>query len=271
MIKPLFIYTHTPDMASKSYIVFDALSSSWAGSQCPGATHIGYRSTKILKNDGPWLMWGLMDPIMMRTFEIVGVDYYYSDMGYFYRKTPAMKLEDSYWRLTKNAFLNYRFQERLSDRWDRLGITIHDWQPQHKDKHIILCDVSSAHKEYFGIPNWLEETHEKLSQLTDRHIIIRGKPRQAERDAGSPELRELLANAHAVVTLGSQAAVEAVIAGVPCFVHKESHAHMLGSTNINDIEAPLYPDRRPGLYHIAYSQFTVEELRNGYAWEIVND
>lgn len=265
MTEKLFVHTHTLDLTSKSYIVFDNLVSSWGGDYeyCDNVTD----------DKNPWLLWGLVNqnPEMMLKFEAQNMLYYYSDMGYFYRKTPQMAVENSYWRVTKNAFVNYRFKDRPSDRWDNLKIDLNDWQQTNRDKHILVCDVSYAHKRYYSDISWLDNTLSKLLRLTGRPIITRYKPGQKERDAGSPGFKELLKNAHAVVTLSSQAAVEAAIAGVPCFVHEKSHAASLGCTDISRIESPEYPDRRPGLYHIAYSQFTPEELRNGYAWDIVND
>ena len=58
---------------------------------------------------------------------------------------------------------------------------------------------------------------------------------------------------------------------MPIFCHEKSHMWMLGSTNLEEIETPKMPDRRPGLYHIAYSQFNMEEMRNGFMWDILED
>jgi hypothetical protein len=59
--------------------------------------------------------------------------------------------------------------------------------------------------------------------------------------------------------------VEAVLAGVPVFTTNLSAAAPVGLTDLTQIEQPIRPDREPWCHHLAYGQFTHEELRNGTA------
>ncbi len=262
----LFIHNYPENPGSKNKFIFDSCKIGWQGK-------VEYTKNTITSSEGPTMMWSFMDDHIqkMHEYERTGHSYYFVDMAYFKRMTPDMDPEDAYWKVTKNAFENYRFKERPSDRWNALDIEIHPWQTSSSDKPIIICSGSINHQIYMGDPQWEKNIVAKLKQITNREIIIRGKPGKKERDAGAPGLQELLKNAHAVVTQGSQAGAEAVIAGVPIFCHEKSHMWMMGSTNLEEIESPKMPDPRPGLYHIAYSQFNMEEMRNGYMWDILKD
>lgn len=66
------------------------------------------------------------------------------------------------------------------------------------------------------------------------------------------------------------AAVESVMMGCPVFVHPDSAASLVGMTDINHIERPLYPERRPWLNSLAYSQFNEAELCDGTLWRLIS-
>jgi hypothetical protein len=78
-----------------------------------------------------------------------------------------------------------------------------------------------------------------------------------------------LEGAHALVTHGSIAAVEAVILGCPVFVHPDSAAALVGRTDLKMIEHPLMPDRTKWLHSLAYSQFNERELVDGTLWSLM--
>ena len=65
------------------------------------------------------------------------------------------------------------------------------------------------------------------------------------------------------MTHSSNVAVEAVIAGVPVFVANSSACEPVGMTDFSRIESPIYPNREPWLAHLAYSQFSYEEIESG--------
>ena len=85
-------------------------------------------------------------------------------------------------------------------------------------------------------------------------------------------LHEELRGAHALVTHGSIAAVEAVALGCPVFVDAESAAAVMGRTDISQIEKPIYPDNRmPWLHTLAYCQFTKMNSATGNAGSSWNE
>ena len=82
-------------------------------------------------------------------------------------------------------------------------------------------------------------------------------------------LPEALKTAHALVTHSSNVAIEAVCLGTPVFVSHTSAAAPVGHTDLSHIEKPAYPDRSAWLSHLAYNQFSLEEIADGRAWRML--
>lgn len=78
-----------------------------------------------------------------------------------------------------------------------------------------------------------------------------------------------LDGAHALVTHGSIAAVEAVVLGCPVFVHPDSAAALVGRTDLKMIERPAMPERQSWLNALAYCQFNERELIDGTLWRLL--
>jgi hypothetical protein len=78
---------------------------------------------------------------------------------------------------------------------------------------------------------------------------------------------------HCLVTFNSIAAVESLIYGKPVFALGPNAAAPLASDDLSQIETPRIPDIDQVtalLRCLAYHQFTVEEMRTGYAWAVLN-
>jgi hypothetical protein len=114
--------------------------------------------------------------------------------------------------------------------------------------------------------DWLETTLAQLRSVTDRPIIVREKPKPGEDVVPLPEA---LRTAHALVTHSSNVAIEAACLGTPVFVSPSSAAAPIGRTDLADLEKPVYPDRTPWLAHLAYNQFSFEEICDGTAWRLL--
>lgn len=89
------------------------------------------------------------------------------------------------------------------------------------------------------------------------------------------QFRALLPNCQALVTHGSNAAVEAVIAGVPAVLVSHEGvcaAWRVAAKGVESVYDPYFPrdtEREQWLRDLAYCQFNDEESRNGTAWDIV--
>jgi hypothetical protein len=97
---------------------------------------------------------------------------------------------------------------------------------------------------------------------------VRAKPQPGEAAVPLPQALE---TAHALVTHSSNVAIEAVCLGTPVFVSQASAAAPVGRTDLEAIESPSYPDRASWLAHLAYNQFTFEEIGDGRAWRMLRE
>jgi hypothetical protein len=108
------------------------------------------------------------------------------------------------------------------------------------------------------------------ARLTDRPIVYRPKPNGigARPIDGTvwgkgPLLAEALVGCHAVVAHHSNAAVDALLAGVPC-VCPDGVASLLRAPDLTEIEQPPMPDgREQWAYDLAWTQWSVEEIERG--------
>lgn len=206
------------------------------------------------------VVWGVLrgsDEIIARA-KAQGLHHFYIDHAYFDRGHGKS------YRISRNAYEAGPVRNAPGDRFLTLDVTIEPWRKSGRS--IIVCPPTDFYAAAHNCPNWLEETLTKLKMETDRPIIIRTKP-----EPGKPfvPLPTALENAHALVTHSSNVAIEAVCLGTPVFVAPTSAAAPVGQTDLGLIETPRYPKREGWLWHLAYSQFTLEEFQSGEAWKIM--
>jgi len=155
----------------------------------------------------------------------------------------------------------------------RLGLVVHPWRTggdhivvahQHHD----LCADGTDRR------SWFPYAVDILRKNTSRKIIVRKHPK--DKTCGDAEkLGELstndslihdLENAWALVTYDSNAAVEAVIRGIPVFTGGHTMADMVSNKKLVRIEDPDMPERNGWLDWLAYTQWTEDELALGMPW-----
>lgn len=192
-----------------------------------------------------------------------GRDWYYGDHAYFRRAR--------YFRVTRNRY-QHDGRGSFPDGAQRLRAAGTEIYPHWKTEgsSIVVCPNSPTYMALFGIDAhaWVLDIVARLGQLTDRPIIVRWKAQAIRRP-----LYVDLHDAYLVITFSSNAAVEAIAAGVPCCTLAPFAASTrMGITSLDDIERPIYPDdREPFLYALAANQFTLDEMASGYAWRVIRD
>jgi hypothetical protein len=194
---------------------------------------------------------------LLRRAQAEGREWYYIDHAYFSR--------GKYFRITKNAYQHDGVGTSTGERFHAFQ-RLSRLQPWHTDgSHVLICPNSDV---YFGLHGidpvaWLREVMTTLRQHTDRPIRVRWKVQRAERP-----IHEDLEGAWAVVVFSSAAALDGLIAGVPCFTLAPFAASVrMGLSDLRQIEAPLYPDgRETFLSVLADHQWTLQEILKGVAW-----
>ena len=209
--------------------------------------------------DGPAVFYGILRGCggLIHECEWIDRDYYHIDHGYLKRGHY-----EGYYRVTKNGLQADMFQRGPTDsgRFRALGLGVKPWGKT--GRNIVVCPMTGFIGEHLGIDprKWCESVVRELSLYTDRPIIVKQK--------GQGDLSETLTDAWCLVTHSSNAAIDAIISGVPAIVLGDSAAEPVSWT-FEDIEKPDWPERSSWLYGLAWRQFTLDEMRSGFCWQAV--
>lgn len=227
------------------------------------------------------VLFGVKARARFDAFRAAGVNTIVLDKGYVRWRAEGPNKWCEFWRVAVNAHHPTRYLATMrspSDRFDRLGLEMLPWRPS--GKAVIYAGSSAKYHSFNGLApatRYARKIVSRLRELTERPIIYRPKPswHEAEPVRGAaysrpPEhLSDLLPNAHALVTNGSNASFEAILAGVPTIVLGEAVSAPLSSDALEDIETPRLADMEARLQwaaDLAYCQWTLAELRSGEAW-----
>lgn len=194
-----------------------------------------------------------------------GRNFIYWDRGYA-RRVFATWLprgdDGGYYRWHLNSYQMQKISDSPSDRWNSLRTEVTPWK-KNPNGHILIACPTPTYEKFHDIEGWTEKTLRRLARITDRQVVTRDK--ESKRD-----LRDDVAGAHVMVSHGSNAAVEGVIMGCPVIVDPSSAASLVGLTDLDQVENPVYPDRTKWLHSLAYSQFNERELVDGTLWRLMS-
>ena len=137
------------------------------------------------------------------------------------------------------------------------------------------------------IDKYLEDTVSTIRKSSKRTIKIRAHPRAAidgsivrnlnfkyqnveqQFPVRHPETYDeydydkALLGAHAVISHSSNPGLQAIIAGVPAFVGKDSLALPVANTDISQIEQPKMPNRTKWFNDLLYTEYFIDEIADG--------
>jgi hypothetical protein len=213
---------------------------------------------------------GFFKPQWLEICKKYNLKFYNFDGGYF-----GNGKKKTIFRLSVNNFQNVdSIIDRPSDRWEQLNIDQHSFK-QGSTIVIVPPDRKIVHTLELGSDDqWINDTILKIKNFTDRPIKIRKRPEpRADRIVLNTFKDFIKDDTFCVVGYSSNALVEAAMADIPVIPLGHSATKSLYSYQLEDIEKikPAYPsDKQAWLNHLAYSQFTRDELLSGYAWELVN-
>jgi len=198
-----------------------------------------------------------------------GRDFYYIDTGYF-----GNGKHKRYHRITKNDIQNFGpIIDRPSDRLQATGFQTHKF---YRGTNILLAPPSQKLLNLYDInlEEWLKQTQDEIKKHTDRPIVVRLKQGRSARISDNTIEMALAQDVHCLVTFSSIAAVEALLLGKPAITLGPNAAAALCSQSIAEIEnlkIPSLDEVSAWARHLAYCQFTEEEMRDGTAWRILNE
>ena len=195
-------------------------------------------------------------------------DFYFIDHPYFFRSQHVN--ENTYLRFVKNDFSITKITNTDRKRFDFFSkqqpetFEIKNWNKDGKKILVLppshwLCKVLGINAEHL-----LTNTVNEIKKHTDREIVVRYKKINGVKNNVS--LQEDLKNTFAVVSMQSNAAITAVLNGIPSFTlfDKYSAVVPVSLQDLSKIETPLYADNRhEWLFNLCNHNFTKEEIING--------
>lgn len=207
----------------------------------------------------------------------------YVDKG-FWRTRAAFEGANlpGWWRMCANAThpTGYLMDIKATD--DRFRASGVQLQPRRRGgSYVLIAGSSEKFHAAHDLPHptdWARDILKQIRRHTDELVIYRPKQswRAAEPIAGAvfdhgqkTPFGSVLQGARVVVTYGSIASVDSVVAGIPCITIGNAPARPVCSTDIADIMDPKWPKdrlRRRWAANLSHCHWTPEEIRNGNAW-----
>lgn len=216
------------------------------------------------------------------------INFFYVDTGYFgnlnfyYKEQverPKNLAKKLFHRIVFNEMQNSVFVNRSNQRYNEILKKINDdfgasesafLKPWNKNgKNILLCPPSKKISDLykFNLEDWINRITKKIRKFSDREIIIRRKPLSRKVRTHYDTIQSALdQDIFILVTFNSISAVDAIIHGIPTLTLGKNAASNLSIQNIEDIENPIYPERKKWLHNLSYHQFHLDEIKNGIAW-----
>ena len=210
-------------------------------------------------------------------------EYWFVDTGYIssqINRYPEPKILDekrTYFRICKGSFHTNIGKVNTPERYERLlklGIDAEFKGWRDTGKHILLCPSSQTvtyHLNGISQDEWIRTAKQEISKHTDREIRLRNKPRPGNQ-WWNTDIKDDLKDCHALVTNYSLSAFDALLNYVPVFAEGNSVMGPVTSRDISKIEKPLRPGRKTmeeWLKFVSENQFTLKEMANGKAYEIL--
>lgn len=217
------------------------------------------------------VLWGHKTPHVLDGQRAAGADYLVVELAYFGDRIQWISLGLN--GLNGRAQMYNR--NCPPDRWEKYGVEVKPWKAA--GEYVLVMgqipgDVSlqkCRSRQLPGYIPWLADAC-KRAKCYGLPVYFRPHPRMTRPFAidcpvMNGSLEEALSRAALVISWNSNSLVDAVLAGVPIVAcDNGSMAYEMGVHEIG--EDPIRPVRDQWLYDMAYSQWTLNEVRTGEAW-----
>lgn len=163
------------------------------------------------------------------------------------------------------------------------GLSLKSWRTD--GEYILLCGQHEQSEQWRDMPrmsDWVMSTIETIQQHSDRPIIFRPHPRcplphiehefknvirqnPVKIDGTYDDFDMSFNNVWATISYSSNPGIHSILQGVPAFVGPASLAYDAANDIdfLHDIENPVMPDRQQWLNDYAWTEFTIDEIKNG--------
>ena len=222
------------------------------------------------------------------------IERYYIDHAYFQPGYDG----DCWLRISRNKHTINYIKDVSGYRWDNFFSSKYNILPwksfDQNRKQILIIPPTNAISWYFNEQKWKENILNYLKKVLNKenfkNIKVREKPNEPIVDEygnylgikqnsefDSVPLEEDLNNSCLVIAYNSQVALDATLRGIPVIVNKHNSCFGI-SFKFSDLEKglenPVFdvePDRLSLCKWLSYCQYSLKEIKNGFAWKTINN
>lgn len=191
-------------------------------------------------------------------------DFWYCDNSFF---DPTRQ---QYFRVSHNRLQHSGLGVSDGKRFAELGIDIKPWR--ESGNRVVMCPQSDDFMRLVVGPqkrDWFVDAVAAIQAMKPR-IPIHVREWSRDKTALAATLGDDLKDARALVTWSSAAAVTAVLEGVPVVVISNDCAAKPMSGSIYRLFDMPRPARENWAGVLADNQWSMDELRSGLAWQMLN-
>lgn len=209
---------------------------------------------------------------IFKQYKEAGAQFAYFDLGYWNRRPPTAPM-DGHYRLAMNDWDTATNMPRgVPD--DRLKTLEADLKPRQKGRDVVIAcmSIKAVRIHGYDFREWENGVRKQVEQWgLNRTVVMRDKPNKKAKPM--PAIADVLKTAHMLITHHSNAAVDALVNGIPTYA-KKGVGSLWSAPDLTkeSVENPYFPcerDRRALLADVAYAQWKPEEMRSGAAWEFM--
>lgn len=189
--------------------------------------------------------------------------FWFIDSGY----TNFVETNKKWHRLVRNHLHSGKFFDAPVDRLGVFKTFPAQWRTGGTKILVIEPGPFAASIFHVNIAEWRQNVEQELRKYTDKEIVFREKAPKKKR---APLYKHLLTeDYYCVVSINSNAATEAIWAGVPAITLGTHITNPVTRNSLADINNLYRGNLSNWLCMLSYSQFTYDELVDGTAVEIL--
>ncbi len=185
--------------------------------------------------------------------------FWFIDSGY----TNFLESNKKWHRIVRNHLHDSDFFEAPVDRLGNFVTFPQQWRTGGDKILIIEPGPFAAGIFHVDIKTWKYDVESELRKYTDKPIVFREKAEKRVRTNLYKELCD--EDYYCIVNINSNAATEAIWAGIPVITLDKHITNSVSRQNISDINNLYRPSLANWLCMLSYSQFTYDELISGTA------
>lgn len=230
---------------------------------------------------------------ILDAYHVMGARTLLFDKGLI-RASTGLGAPNGYYRVSIDEFMPISRIERMMrdgvspNRWVATGLRPRDRVRTTPTGPVIYAGSSQKYCDFHGLGDEHEYAVDLLRRIRkrvgkDRPLIYRPKPSYtgaipvvgADFSRPPEMLGHLLPKAHALITHGSHAAIDAILAGVPAVVLGDGAARPVAGIDLEVLREPLdFPDREKRfawLSALGHWQYLVSEMVDGTMWRFLRE